>query len=139
MSNIRPVLVMQLPERLNLTQAREYWPEVMAVLESDRPRMVFDFSQVRQIDSAGVEMLLNSLESVMRLDGDLKLAALTPESTVILELTRVDRLFEVFPTVDSAVESFHRFFLPEAVPSADSWYANSFPGNGHAADGRLAS
>ena len=100
----RPVLVMQLPERLNLTEARGFLPEVMAVLRNDRPLIVFDFSEVQQIDSAGVEMLLKCLERVMSLDGDLKLAALTPQASVILELTRVDRLFED-PIVDRAQQA----------------------------------
>jgi|SRR5689334_17011635 len=132
----RPVLVMQLPERLNLTEARGFLPEVMAVLRNDRPLIVFDFSEVQQVDSAGVEMLLKCLERVMSLDGDLKLAALTPQASVILELTRVDRLFEVFASVEAAVESFRGFSLREAPQSA-AWYAQ-LPGNGRAVNDRLA-
>ena len=130
----RPVLVMQLPARLNLTQAREFLPEVMAILKSDRPRLVFDFSGVRQIDSAGVEMLLKCLEKVMRLDGDLKLAELTPEASIILELTRVDRLFEIYASVDEAVESFNGFSVQDMThSSAGAFFPASEP-----ADDRLA-
>jgi anti-sigma B factor antagonist len=134
MKTSRPVLVMQLPERLNLSQAREYLPEVMAILKSDRPRLVFDFSEVRQIDSAGVEMLLKCLEKVMRLDGDLKLAALTPEASIILELTRVDRLFEIFAFVDDAVDSFNGFSVQDMPHSSTgAFFPTSEP-----ADDRLA-
>jgi anti-sigma B factor antagonist len=130
----RPVLVMQLPARLNLTQAREFLPEVMAILKSDRPRLVFDFSEVRHIDSAGVEMLLKCLEKVMRLDGDLKLAGLTPEASIILELTRVDRLFEIFASVDEAVDSFNGFSMQDMPHSATgAFFPTSEP-----ADDRLA-
>src|SRR4051794_41480635 len=114
MKSGRPVLVMQLPTRLNLSEARGFLPEVMAVLKNDRPHIVFDFSEVQQIDSAGVEMLLKCLERVMSLDGDLKLAALTPQASVVLELTRVDRLFEIFNTVDEAVGSFCGFMVQDA-------------------------
>src|ERR1051325_1132210 len=133
----RPVLVMQLPERLNLTEARGFLPEVMAVLRNDRPLIVFDFSEVQQVDSAGVEMLLKCLERVMSLDGDLKLAALTPQASVILELTRVDRLFEIFATVDDAVESFRGFIVQCAPQAANAWYAQ-LRGNGRAVSDRLA-
>ena len=134
----RPVLVMQLPTKLNLSEAREFLPEVMSVLKNDRPHIVFDFSEVEQIDSAGVEMLLKCLERVMSLDGDLKIAALTPQSSVILEMTRVDRLFEIFATVDEAVESFRGFAVQEVPKASNAWYAAHSPGNGHAANGRLA-
>ncbi len=139
MKTIRPVLVMQLPPRLNLTQAREFLPEVKAVLDEDRPRVVFDFSEVQQIDSAGIEMLLQCLDSIMELDGDLKLASVTPQAAVILQLTRADRLFEIFPTVDRAVESFYGFVTREAAQASGAWLAELKPGNGHAANGRIAS
>jgi len=133
----RPVLVMQLPTRLNLSEARVFLPEVMSVLKNDRPHIVFDFSEVQQVDSAGVELLLKCLERIMSLDGDLKLAALTPQASVILELTRVDRLFEMFTTVDAAVESFHGFSLREAPQAANAWYAQ-LHGNGRTVNDRLA-
>ncbi|HEY1262110.1 MAG TPA: STAS domain-containing protein [Terriglobales bacterium] len=129
---------MQLPEKLSLMEAREFLPEVTAVLEDDRPRMVFDCSQLQRIDSAGVEMLMQCLETIMRLDGDLKLAALTPEAAIILALTRVDRLFEVFSTVDEAVESFHGYVVRDNERESAEWYSGSVPGNGHAGDRRLA-
>jgi len=109
MTKGRPVVIVQLPERLKLGEAQTFWGEIEPVLKADRPRLVFDFSQVRQIDSAGIDMLLHCLEEVMRQDGDLKLAAVAPESAVILELTRVDRLFEMFDCVSDAVESFHGY------------------------------
>jgi anti-sigma B factor antagonist len=122
MITVRPVLAIQLPERLNMTTAREFWPEIEAVLKEDRARVVFDFTEVCQIDSAGVELLLKSLETVMRLDGDLKFAAIRPEVAVVLELTRVDRLFEMFASVDGAVESFQGVVMQEGSRGPAAWY-----------------
>ena len=45
--------------------------ELGPLFEWHRPRIVFDCSQVRSIDSAGVEMLLHCLEEAMKRDGDL--------------------------------------------------------------------
>jgi anti-sigma B factor antagonist len=137
MKNSRPVLVIQLPSIVNLRQAREFLSEVEPILTADRPRVVFECSEVRQIDSAGVDMLVQCLEIVMQRDGDLKLAALTPQAKVILELTRIDRLFEIFENVSDAVESFHGFPVQSVPQSADSWYTDLMPENGHSTD-RLA-
>ncbi|SRR5258706_8909840 len=109
MTDCGKVVVKQLPERVTLSQAREILLELVPVLESDRPCLVFDFSEVVQIDSAGIEMMLRCMEETMKRNGDLKLAALSPQVAVILELTRVDRLFEIFATSSDAAESFHRF------------------------------
>ena len=96
MSTNRPVVVMQVPEQLNVGQIPNFMQELAPLLECHRPRIVLDCSQVRYIDGAGIEMLLQSLEEAMKRDGDLKLADISPESRVILELMRVDRVFEIF-------------------------------------------
>ena len=87
------------------------------LLTGDRPCLVFDFSQVTEIDSASVDMLLHCMEQAMKQNGDLKLAAIPPSSAVILELTRVDRLFEIFATVSEAVDSFYGFSVPVEQPA----------------------
>ena len=46
---------------------------------------------------------------VVRRDGDMKLAALSPESAALLALTRVERFFEIFRTVEDGVHSFDTF------------------------------
>jgi anti-sigma B factor antagonist len=109
MTSPRPVVVKQLPESVSLNQAEELCREVEQLLDGDRPCLVLDFSEVRQLDSAGIEMLLRCMEEAMKRNGDIKLAAVAPQVAVILELTRVNRLFEIFEKPADAVESFHRF------------------------------
>jgi anti-anti-sigma factor len=120
-----PVVIMQLPEELNVKQVQAFMHEMEPLLESNRPRIVLECSQVRSMDSAGVEMLLRCLEEVLKRDGDLKLAALSAEAEVILEIMRVARVFEIFATSDEAVRSFNA--IPaEAIPQDAPWYANLF-------------
>ena len=113
-----PVIIMQLPERLHQRDAQTYSSELDPILETDRPRIVLDCSLVQYMDSAGVEMLLHCVQEAMKRDGDLKLAAVSPAAAAILELMRVDRLFETFETTDEAVLSFHAFTMP-AVPQTE--------------------
>ncbi len=110
----RPVVVKRVPERLNLKQARAFLREVQPFITCDRPQVVFDCAQVRQMDAAGVDMLLQCMAQVMKHDGDLKLASLSPQAAVVMELTRTDRLFEIYDTAADAVRSFTSF-LPNAL------------------------
>ena len=103
------VTVKKLPESVSLGNARELLREVSPLLTENQPRIVFDFTEVQHLDSAGIEMLLRCMEEAMKRKGDVKLAAISPRVAVILELTRVDRLFEIFENPSDAVESFHRF------------------------------
>jgi anti-sigma B factor antagonist len=109
MSNCRTVVVEKLPESVSVNEAQQLFRKLARLLTGDRPCLVFDFSDVRQLDSAGIEVLLRCMEEAMKRNGDVKLAAVTPQAAVILQLTRVDRLFEIFENPSDAVESFHRF------------------------------
>lgn len=123
----------RMPERLNLRSAKQFEREVQPFLTSDRPQVVFDLSQVRHLDAAGVDMLLRCMTQAMKRDGDLKLAALSEQALTILEVTRTDRLFEIYETSTDAVRSF-TYFLPNAmrpfplVPQAAPAPANTSTG-----------
>lgn len=114
METSRPVVVKRVPERLNMRQARLFQQEVRPFFKSDRPQIVFDMAAVRHLDAAGIDMLLQCMAEAARRDGDLKLASLSPHAAVVLELTRTDRLFEIYETATDAVKSFSSF-LPNAV------------------------
>ncbi len=114
METSRPVVVKRVPERLNLKQARSFLLEVQPFLVADRPQIVFDCAQIRHMDAAGVDMLLQCMAEVAKRDGDLKLASLSPQAAVVLELTRTDRLFEIYENSADAVRSFTSF-LPNAL------------------------
>ena len=125
MYNNGPVIVMELPEKLKLAEVRTLMDDLRPVLETDRPRIVLDCSRVEHIDGAGVNMLLHFLQEAMKRDGDLKLAAVSPASAIVLEMMRVDRLFEVFETPEEAARSFHAFGSA-GNPQAQPWYSAAF-------------
>src|ERR1051325_2585048 len=109
--NSRPVIVKRMPERVNSRHAREFLRDVQPFLTSDRPQLVFDLSQVVQLDASGVEMLLRCMSEAHKRDGDVKLASLSDQSAVVLELTRTERLFEVYETSTDAARSFSGSFI----------------------------
>jgi anti-sigma B factor antagonist len=109
MKTSRSVVVKQLPETVTMNNAQQLRREMAPLLDGDRPCLVLDCSAVRQLDSAGIELFLRSLEEAMKRNGDVKLASVSPQVEVVLKLTRVDRLFEIFEKPGDAVESFDRF------------------------------
>src|SRR5262249_44281831 len=117
METSRPVIVKRLPGRMNLREAKSFFREMQPILRIDRPQVVFDLSQVRQMDAAGVDILLQCMSEAMKRDGDVKLAAVSPQATVILELPRTDRLFEIYNNSTEAARSFSGF-LPNAMRQA---------------------
>jgi anti-anti-sigma factor len=113
MTSGKPVIVKQLPERFVVGEAEQFFNELQPLLHSDRPRLVFDMSRVRELDSSGVEVLLECMQQAMKRNGDVKLAAVPPTAAVVLELVRVDRFFEIYEDVSDAMQSFQRFQMQD--------------------------
>lgn len=125
MSASYPVVVMEVPGSLNNLEGQAFFQELQPLLETDRPRIVLDCSQLQHVDSAGIEILLHCIEEAMKRDGDVKLAAVSPAPVAILELMRVDRLFEIFDTVEEATRSFHAVAQSE-TPQTLPWYSADY-------------
>jgi anti-anti-sigma factor len=123
MYNQGPVIVLELPTQLDEMGITDFLEELRPLLRLDCPRrIVFDCSNVEHIDSAGIKMLIQCLEEAMTCDGGFKLAVIPPTSAVLTELIRVDRLFEIFETLEAAALSFHMFGSP-AIPHSQPWYS----------------
>jgi len=118
----RPVIVKQLPDKFSAEQGRTFLLEVESSLNTDRPRLVLDCSQVRQLDSAGIQVLLHCLEEAMKRNGDVKLASVPRAAAEILELTKVDSLFEAFDSPVDAVNSFYQFPVHAFQPTLQPGY-----------------
>lgn len=127
MKTVNQIVVKRLPRRLDLSRVPSFLCEIEPHLATDKPQVVLDCSFVEQIDSAGVEMLLRCMEKAMKQDGDLKLAAVSAEAEVILRLTRIDRVFEIFDTVADALASFVAFPAEPSRPETIRWLSAPAP------------
>jgi anti-sigma B factor antagonist len=75
------------------------------VLQQAR-KLVLDLSGVSSIDSAGIGELALLQSWAQGRQGNLKLAGASPLVAELLELTNLDSVMEVYPSVDAAVDSF---------------------------------
>lgn len=82
---------------LDIREARDFAFRIKPELRENQPCVVVDMSEVQQIDAAALEMLLRCMLQVARRDGTVRLAGLSPQAATVLELTRMDRIFAMFP------------------------------------------
>jgi anti-anti-sigma regulatory factor len=68
--------------------------------------VVLDCSLLPKLDRNAIHLLLCCLEEAMKRNGDVRLAALQPEPLSVLHSTGLDSVFQVFDSVENAVESF---------------------------------
>jgi len=66
-------------------------------------RIVIDLSRATFIDSAGVAALIVAMQEVEAYGGKFLLAALQGTLRSILETSRLERIFRIFPDVDAAL------------------------------------
>jgi len=93
---------------MNGRKAREFYQEVLPILISDRPQIVFDMSKTRHVDSTGIAVLLRCIRRAMKGDGNIKLAGVSAQIAVMFELTRIGRVFEIYENSIAATMSFSR-------------------------------
>jgi anti-sigma B factor antagonist len=94
--------VVEVGGELDLYTAPSFRESVLdAAAETDPPKVIVDFRSLGFIDSSGLGAIVACLKHLRERDGDLALAA--PESSGLrrlLDLTGLDRVLTLYPTVD---------------------------------------
>jgi len=67
-------------------------------------RVILDLSAVKYIDSSGVASLVEGLQEAKKRNARFILSALNDAPRHVLELTRLNKVFEITKTVDEALQ-----------------------------------
>jgi len=104
----RTVTVRQLPETFDRNTERRFLRELEPAMNAERPAIVLDCSPLYEMNCLAIHLLLSCLEQAMKRNGDVRLAAVSPQAMENLRAMGVDRLFRNFDTNQLATESFRR-------------------------------
>ena len=80
---------------------------IKATLEKKVNHIVIDLKDVKWMGSVGIGILICCLTTVRAAGGDLKLSGLSKKAESLLLMTNLDKVFEIYPKVDKAVNSFN--------------------------------
>lgn len=103
---INNVALLQVSGSLDADSVPQFKKTVLSAVESGSVLLVVDATKLEFIDSMGLGCLISLLRRVRTHKGDLKVAGLSPEVKQIFEMTRLHRLFDIFPTWEVAAETF---------------------------------
>ena len=80
----------------------ESWVSANAMMNNKEvPVLMVDMENVEFIDSLGLQKLLASLRLMQSQKSNLLLCSQQPSVRLVFEITRIDQLFAVFPSVDN--------------------------------------
>jgi anti-sigma B factor antagonist len=74
--------------------------------EDGRKRIVLDFSNVEYLSSAALGKLITMDKKVKAAKGKLRLCSIRPEIYEVFEITRLNKIFDIKPDQDQALEGF---------------------------------
>jgi anti-sigma B factor antagonist len=96
------VISFQEPIELEGDVSLELKRKLAAIVESGRQRIVLDLGNVEFIDSGGLGALISTLKALRTSNGALVLAALREPVANVLQITRLERVFDVCGTTEEA-------------------------------------
>jgi anti-sigma B factor antagonist len=79
---------------------------VTRLLEEGRVNLLVDLRKVTFLDSSGLGALVRAMTSSQKEGGQTKLLGAGPQVRKLLEMTKLDSVFENFTDMESAVSSF---------------------------------
>jgi anti-sigma B factor antagonist len=93
-------------DRISGDRVAELAEVLRKCVKQGQPRIVLDMQGIALLDSAGLELLIDSQEEFQRMGGAMKLANPGALCSEVLKLTGVGPKFEIFGDTGSAVRSF---------------------------------
>lgn len=79
---------------------------VTKLTEDKNVKLIINMENTVFIDSWGCAGLLMSLKSVARNQGELRIACPSRQVLSVMEMTRLDKVFDIYESLESAIESF---------------------------------
>jgi len=95
--------VVNVEGEIDLSRSLEFQQSLLEVLDRKPDKIVIDLAKVGYMDSSGVASLVKVLSRTRKSGTSLHLAAMTHRVRSIFEITRLDTVFEIFPTVEEAM------------------------------------
>ena len=93
-------------ERMDAHNSGDLKEQMLQLFDDGKCNLIIDLSAVRFVDSSGLGALVSGFKNASAREGSLKLCCLQPQVRSMFEITRLHRVFEIFASIEEALESF---------------------------------
>jgi len=98
------LVVVPLEKRIDASVATEFKGKMVDWINQGNGRIILDLSHVDFIDSSGLGAIVSSLKTIGN-NGDLVICGITDTVMGLFRLTRMNRVFQIFPGQPEATEA----------------------------------
>ena len=102
------VTILELKGDLDVDGAPRFQKAVEDIVDAGGRKIVVDLSQTPFMDSSGLGVLVAAHRRISAAGGSLALAQPTPILQKVFELTRTHRVFNMYDSVNSAIQAMER-------------------------------
>jgi anti-sigma B factor antagonist len=102
----RDVLILRADAAIDSHRLQQFLNELQRLLKGGARKLIVDCSHLEYLSSVGITALIRVRKRVAESGGQLKLAELRPPLQRLLEITRLDEVFEMYPSLEEARLAF---------------------------------
>lgn len=102
------IIILTIKGKMTDPNINDIHEKVKKLIENGITKVVIDLGKVKWINSRGLGILSSSYASLKNKGGSLKIARAGDKINSILMITRLDSILETFPTIEEAVNAFHK-------------------------------
>lgn len=100
-----PWEVLAVTGEIDMATAPRFRQQMRTMVNAGTRNVVIDLSGVDFIDSTGLGVLMGAAKRVRSADGEIRLVVTGSRFTDLIEITRLDRVIDVFDSVAAATEA----------------------------------
>jgi anti-sigma B factor antagonist len=86
--------------------AKLFRDKLYTLITESKKNVVVDMTDVKYVNSTGIGILISGYTTLKNAGGDLKLAHISDKVQGVLNITKLNQIFNIYNNVDEAVKSF---------------------------------
>ncbi len=98
------LVVIPLEKRIDASSATDFKQKLIDWISQGHRRILLDLSRVDFVDSSGLGAIVSGLKTIGT-NGDMVICGIRDTVMSLFQLTRMNRVFQIFPSQDEAVQA----------------------------------
>ena len=98
--------IVKLPERLMMADAASARAILKDIIDQGSGKLILNLSATSFMDSSGLAVIVSALQAARKRDGDIYLCGMSKTVRALLELTRLQTVFQIFDDEMVALRAF---------------------------------